>query len=323
MFEAMGLVSLSVLVSNLISHFHRYDSEQRSVLNLRFGLLSIGYVYFAAFLRKVEIFGFSWANEYTIPLLLQYRNYLEENGASSPVAVFKVAEMLETYLKSPSSLTFLLAVGVLIVEGTAPFLVLYKWTREKIVPWLWLLINFGFTVFAGVLSKPIVVSIIVLSLPEKPVQEKGRIKWMMIGWLVLVIAISKILPTDRYQMTTKVFPFSHFTMFRGWHLDPDSPKRLQMLYFKPLGPASGFSMKEFLEPVRQKLYFISVRMAVESRGRPGMKGSLTCDFIQQQYKKYSPTPPIDFEIWVREVFIEDGQPNKRDFKIFDCKNQDL
>lgn len=315
MLEIMGLILLSTLASNLVSHLLRYDSARRSFLSVNFNLASVAFMYFCAFLTKVNNVGWAWTGEHMLSFFFKFHEYLIETECIWPPEI----ELFKNFFLEPSLLNHFLLVGVLLVEGASPLFLLHKVLREKLAPLIWISLNVGFTIVIGVFSRPILMSLLLISLPVKVDPKIPKLPALLLGWVGLLTLASWSFPLDKYKSTSVVFPFSRFDMFGGWKISEAENRSVRLYMFKPMGDTESFSTRKLLSPTRHNAYFLVKKMHFENLGK-GLEstGPQLCDFIQRRWIKDHGTLPENFEIWIRRFYLEESLPKVGNQKIFDC-----
>lgn len=317
MYEAMGLILVSTLVANLWGW--KKAVEEKNLLALRFAFATVTAVYLSSFWAKMAAPGGSWVNAQTIPLFLQFHHYQIETESVVWMPVFN---FLESFFNKPNALSSLLPGLIVAVEGISPLFILSRWTREKLAPVLWITLQFGFLVVVGVLSKPILISIVILALPEaKPKADGLLLKAILFIWVISCVGVGRWAPADKYRGTSVVYPFSRFSMFADFKVNNIKPS-IDLLMFRPLKDESSYQSKDLLSPVGHGPYHLSKKFAFDYPGQPlGEVGFEICAYVVQRWMKKVGSSPGDFEVWTRTFFLENDLVKIRDSKIYGCEGQ--
>jgi len=317
-FELCGCLVLAHLLGS--SHaLARSFRIERPALVLAMVFASFGAMYGAAAISKIQNTGFSWANSYSLPMMLRHHVYFDqtESFPTTKAVNAYVLPFLLNIFDRPSGWSAFALAGVMILEIMSPFLVLSV-TMIPLAPFLWLALHIGMGFVIGIFSYSIIVLLLILGLPPLQIElRSARLLGFAYGGLLIMLAW--ILPVDRYRLSSVIYPFARVAMFSHFPGYRDQSPDVWRLLFKDKngGPISHSML---LGPTKHSAQILTQRLSVELS--PLYKnGRGVCQFIWKSWRETKAAEPPPFQVWSREIKAD--LSTKRIYevetKLWDCE----
>ena len=316
-FELCGCIVLAHAIgsSRAIANALRID---RHSLVLAMVFASFGAMYGAAAVSKVQNTGVSWANTYSLPLMLRHHAYFDqtESFPTTKAVNARVLPFLLRVFDRPSYWSLFFLASVLILEALSPFLILME-QAVPIAPFIWLALHVGMGFIIGIFSYSIMILLLILGFPPLRLESRARILGFAYGLSLILLAW--ILPVDRYRLSSVVYPFARVGMFSHFPgYDRQHSPDVWRLFFKDKngGPISHSML---LGPTKHSAQILTQRLSIELPPL-AKNGKGVCEFIRKTWRERKSMEPPSFQVWSREIKadMKSNRIYEVETKLWDC-----